>query len=261
MNAEVAALTPAAARQMFRDGLSVSTSGWCKGATQANLIAVPKQYAYDFLLFAQRNPRSCPVIDVSDPGSPTTSLAAGADLRTDIPGYRIIADGMVVEERTEVTEQWTDDMVAFLIGCSFTFEHALVEAGVPVRHLTAGRNVPMYRTSVASRAAGVMHGPIVVSMRAIPASQVATAVRVTSHYPTMHGAPLHIGDPASLGIVDLDSPDYGDAPLIEEGDVPVFWGCGVTPQAIAVAARLPLSISHAPGMMMITDVTDKSWAV
>lgn len=260
MNA-VASLTPASARQMFRDGLSVPTSGWCEGATQANLIALPKRYAYDFLLFAQRNPQSCPVIDVSDPGSPTTRLAAGADLRTDIPGYRIIADGMVVEERSEVTEHWTDDMVAFLIGCSFTFEHALVEAGVPVRHLTAGRNVPMYRTSVVSRAAGVMHGPIVVSMRAIPASQVATAVQVTSHYPNMHGAPLHIGDPASLGIVDLGSPDYGDEPLIEEGDVPVFWGCGVTPQAIAVAARLPFAISHAPGMMMITDATDKSWAV
>ncbi|MCW2958600.1 MAG: hypothetical protein JWP18_1403, partial [Solirubrobacterales bacterium] len=138
---------------------------------------------------------------------------------------------------------------------------ALVDAGVPVRHLTAGRNVPMYRTNVASRAAGVMHGPIVVSMRSIPARQVATAVQVTSRYPTMHGAPLHIGDPASLGLADLDSPDYGDAPLIEDGDVPVFWGCGVTPQAIAVAAGLPFAISHAPGKMMITDVADKVWAV
>ncbi|MCW2737341.1 putative hydro-lyase [Nocardioides sp.] len=261
MSAPVESLTPAEARQMFRDGLSVPTSGWCTGMTQANLIAVPKRYAYDFLLFAQRNPQSCPVIDVSDPGSPRTSLAPGADLRTDIPGYRIIADGVVVEERSEVTEQWTDDMVAFLIGCSFTFEHALVDAGVPVRHLTAGRNVPMYRTNVASRAAGVMHGPIVVSMRAIPARQVATAVQVTSRYPTMHGAPLHIGDPASLGIADLDSPDYGDAPLIEDGDVPVFWGCGVTPQAIAVAAGLPFAIAHAPGKMMITDVADTFWAV
>lgn len=261
MSAPVNELTPTEARQMFRGGLSVPTSGWCRGMTQTNMLVVPQQYAYDFLLFTQRNPRSCPVVDVTEPGDPRTTLAPGADLRTDLPGYRIISNGAIIEERTEVTDHWGDDMIAFLIGCSFTFEHALVEAGVPVRHLTAGRNVPMYRTSIASRSAGTMHGPIVVSMRSIPASQVATAVQVTSRYPSMHGAPLHVGDPGSLGIVDLNIPDYGDAPMIEDGDVPVFWACGVTPQAIAVAAGLPFAISHAPGKMFITDVPDRSWAV
>lgn len=261
MSTQVETLTPAEARQMFRAGLSVPTSGWCKGMTQTNLIAVPKRYAYDFLLFAQRNPQSCPVVDVTEPGDLGTVLAPGADLRTDLPGYRIISNGAVVEERLEVTTCWSEDLVTFLIGCSFTFEHALVQAGVPVRHLAGGRNVPMYRTSIRSRAAGALHGPIVVSMRAIPASQVATAVRVTSRYPTMHGAPLHVGEPAALGIPDLNIPDYGDPPLIEDGDVPVFWGCGVTPQAIAIAAGLPFAISHAPGKMLITDVSDTSWVV
>jgi uncharacterized protein YcsI (UPF0317 family) len=246
---------------MFRGGLSVPTSGWCAGVTQANMIVIPRKYAYDFLLFTQRNPKSCPVVDVTEPGDPTTVLAPGADLRTDLPGYRVIADGKVVEERFEVADCWSDDMVAFLIGCSFTFEHALIDAGVPVRHLAASRNVPMYRTSIASRAAGTMHGPIVVSMRAIPANLVATAVQVTSRYPSMHGAPLHIGEPAALGIADLTTPDYGDAPVMQDGDVPVFWGCGVTPQAIAIAARLPFAISHAPGKMFITDVPDDSWSV
>lgn len=253
-------LAPARARLRFREGVRTSTSGWCDGATQGNLIAVPREHAYDFLLFSQRNPRACPVIGVTEPGEPRTSLAPGADLRTDLPGYRVYRDGEMVLETGEVTEHWRDDLVAFVIGCSFTFERGLREAGVPVRHIEAGTNVPMYRTTRPCVPAGRFAGPLVVSMRGVPAEQVATAVLVTSRLPRMHGAPVHVGDPAGLGIVDLDEPDYGDPPVLHDGDVPVFWACGVTPQAVVVAARLPFAISHAPGQMLITDVSERSWS-
>jgi uncharacterized protein YcsI (UPF0317 family) len=256
-----ATLSPGGARQLFRQGTSTPTSGWCAGFTQANLIAVPRDHAYDLLLFTQRNAQACPVVDVTDPGDPRTVLAPDADLRTDLPGYRIYEHGQLVAETHDVSDAWRDDLVAFLLGCSFTFENGLVDAGVPVRHLSAGVNVPMYRTNRACRPAGRVHGPLVVSMRGIPAPQVATAVLVTSRYPSMHGAPVHVGDPAGLGIADLDRPDYGDPPLLEPGDVPVFWACGVTPQAAAVAAALPFAISHAPGQMFVTDVDERSWAV
>jgi uncharacterized protein YcsI (UPF0317 family) len=258
---EPARIAPSEARRRFREGLRTPTSGWCPGVTQANLIAVPHAHAFDLLLFTQRNARACPVIDVTDPGSHHSLLAPGADLRTDLPGYRIYRDGEFVDETDDVSAAWTSDLVAFLIGCSFTFEQALVEAGVPVRHREAGTNVPMYRTDQACRAAGRLRGPLVVSMRAIPAGLVATAVQVTARFPSMHGAPIHIGDPAGMGIQDIHQPDYGDAPVIEDGDVPVFWACGVTPQAAAVAAALPFAIAHAPGQMLITDVAEASWAV
>ncbi len=186
------ALAPAEARELFRGGLRVPTSGWCAGWTQANLLAVPRDLAYDFLLFAQRNPAACPVLDVTEPGAVSSPRFAG-DLRTDLPAYRIYEHGELVDEVDDVTARWRDDMVAFLIGCSFTFEDALLAAGVPVRHIEQGSNVPMYRTDVACRPAGSLSGPLVVSMRPMAASQVATAVRVTSRYPAVHGAPVHIG--------------------------------------------------------------------
>ncbi len=245
---------------MFREGLRVQTSGWCSGWTQANLLAVPRDLAYDVLLYAQRNPAPCPVLDVSEPGEVSTSIFAG-DLRTDLSAYVVYEHGEPVAEVTDVREHWREDLVAFLLGCSFTFEAALLEAGVPLRHLEERTNVPMYRTSVATRPAGSLHGPLIVSMRPIPADLVATAVRVTSRYPAVHGAPLHVGDPAAIGITDLDAPDFGDAVPVLPGEVPVFWGCGVTPQAAVMASRPPYAIGHAPGHMAITDVRDARYAV
>jgi len=250
---------PAAARQLFRGGLRVPTAGWAPGYTQANLIAVPRELAFDLLLFAQRNPKPCPVLDVSEPGQPTTVLAPSADLRVDIPAYRVWRDGECVAETTDVTQYWRDDLVAVLLGCSFTFEQALLAAGVPVRHLEEDCNVPMFRTNVACRPAGALAGPMVVSMRPIPAPLVATAVRVTGRYPAVHGAPVHIGDPAGLGIADLSRPDFGDPVPVKDGEVPVFWACGVTPQAAVVASRPAFAISHAPGYMFITDVRDRTY--
>ncbi len=257
---EPAAMSPDRARAIFRAGRRTPTAGWCAGYTQANLIAVPRDLAYDVLLFAQRNAQPCPVLDVTEPGELSAGIFAG-DLRTDLPGYRIYRDGDLVEEVSDASPYWRDDLVAFLIGCSFTFEDALLEAGVPVRHIEAGSNVPMYRTSRQCRPAGSLSGPMVVSMRPVPAESVATAVRVTSRYPAVHGAPVHVGDPRALGIADLDAPDFGDPVEVRPGEVPVFWACGVTPQAAVMQSRPAFAIGHAPGMMAITDARDSSFLV
>lgn len=255
-----AALTPAEARARFRDGLATPTSGWCAGFTQANLIAVPREYAWDMLLFAQRNPKPCPVLEVLEPGEFGGRILDG-DVRTDLPGYRVYADGELVDQPSDAGRYWRDDLVAFLIGCSFTFENALLAEGVPVRHLARGTNVPMYRTSRPCRPAGRVSGPMVVSMRPVPAGLVDTAVSVTARYPDVHGAPVHAGDPAELGITDLDRPDYGDPVPVADGEVPVFWACGVTPQAAVLASGLPLAITHEPGQMLITDARDTDYLI
>lgn len=252
---------PAEARRRFREGLITPTAGWAPGFTQANTIIVPRDYAYETLLFAQRNPKPCPVLDVSDAGSPRTELAPDADLRTDFPYYRIWRDGSLVEETADITGHWRDDLVTFLIGCSFTFETPLIAAGIEVRHITAGTNVPMYRTNRPCRPAGRLHGPLVVTMRPIPADQVAEAVTISGRFPSVHGAPVHVGDPEGLGITDLAAPDFGDPVEIRPGEVPVFWACGVTPQAAIMASRPPFAITHAPGHMFITDVPDARYAV
>jgi uncharacterized protein YcsI (UPF0317 family) len=248
--------TPAEHRAQYRAGRAVPTSGAAPGFTQANLVVLPRDWAWDMLLFAQRNPQPVPVLEVSEPGSAETALAPGADLRTDLPRYRVWRDGELVDEPTDVRDVWREDLVAFLIGCSFSFETALMDAGVPIRNVEQGRNVSMYRTSVPCRPAGRLSGPLVVSMRPIPAALVATAVSVTARMPQVHGAPVHVGDPGGLGIADLAAPDHGDPVEAEPGDVPVFWACGVTPQAAVLASRPPLAITHAPGHMFVTDVPD-----
>ncbi|GAA4325171.1 putative hydro-lyase [Klenkia terrae] len=253
------ATTPAEARAAFRGGLAVPSSGWAPGLTQANLVVLPRDWAWDMLLFGQRNPRPVPLLDVTDPGSTTTVLAPDADLRTDLPRYRVWRDGELVDEPTDVVDLWTEDLVAFLVGCSFSFETALLDAGVPVRNIEQGRNVSMYRTNRECRPAGRLSGPLVVSMRPVPAPLVATAVQVTARMPEVHGAPVHVGSPGALGIADLDRPDFGDPVDVQPGDVPVFWACGVTPQAALTASRPPFAITHAPGHMFVTDVPDSAY--
>ena len=260
MSADPAGISPAQARSRFRAGLRVPTAGWSAGH-QANLIAVPRDYAFELLLFAQRNPKACPVLDVFEPGNHSGPLLPDGDIRTDLPAYRVYVDGELVAEPSDVLEFWTDDLVAFAIGCSFTFEAALQDSGVPVRHIEQGRNVPMYRTNRMCRPAGRMSGPLVVSMRPVAPEQVADAVRITSRYPSVHGAPVHVGDPAALGIADLAAPDFGDPVDIQPAEIPVFWACGVTPQAAVMQTRLPLAIGHAPGHMLITDLRDAELVV
>lgn len=255
--------TAGEARAAIRTGQWTGpTAGLAPGYTQANLVILPQADAFDFLRFCVRNPKPCPVLDVTDPGSPfpDPSWAATADLRTDVPRYRVYEHGELINEPTDLLQRWRDDLVTFLLGCSFTFERALIAAGVPVRHLECGCNVPMYRTTRPCRPAGRFHGPLVVTMRPIPSHLMARAVQVTSRYPSVHGAPVHIGDPAALGIEDMGRPDYGDAVPVEAGEVPVFWACGVTPQAVALESRVPLMITHAPGHMFITDRLDEELA-
>lgn len=257
---DAAALTPAEARALFRGGLRVPTSGVSAGYAQANLIALPRDWAFDLLLFAQRNPKACPVLDVAEDGRTSAPLFDG-DLRTDLPAYRVYEHGRLVAETADASEHWRPDLVSFLIGCSFTFEAPLLEAGVPVRHIEAGTNVAMYRTTRPCRPAGRLSGPLVVSMRPIPADRVADAVRITSRYPAVHGAPVHVGDPAGLGIADLSRPDYGDPVEVRPGEVPVFWACGVTPQAAVAASGPEFAIGHAPGHMAVTDARDADYQV
>ncbi|MFN3506467.1 MAG: putative hydro-lyase [Allorhizobium sp.] len=250
-----------AARERYRTGAVEPTSGVAPGFTQANMIVLPRDWAFDFLLYAQRNPKACPVLDVSDPGSHATVLAGGADLRCDVPLYRIWRDGKLAEEVTDATEAWAEhpDLVSFLIGCSFTFETPMMEAGIEIRHITDKSNVPMYLTNRPCRSAGRLQGNLVVSMRPIPASRVADAATISGRFPAVHGAPVHIGAPEELGITDLGTPDFGDAVRIEPGEVPVFWACGVTPQAAVMASKVPFAITHAPGHMFITDIPDSAY--
>jgi uncharacterized protein YcsI (UPF0317 family) len=253
---EAAQSTPTEARQRYREGLVAPTTGWAAGFTQANMVILPQDWAFDMLLFGQRNPQPVPLLDVTDPGAPTSRLAPDADLRSDLPRYRVWRDGELVAEPTDVNSIWRDDLVTFLIGCSFSFEKALMSAGVPIRHIDQGHNVSMYRTNVDCQPAGRLSGPLVVSMRPIPARQVVTAVQITERMPEVHGAPVHVGVPEALGITDLSAPDFGDPVRFEDGDVPVFWACGVTPQAALMTSKPPFAITHSPGHMFITDVPD-----
>jgi uncharacterized protein YcsI (UPF0317 family) len=255
--------SPQAIRADIRAGrLTGVTAGLAPGFVQANLVVLPRDAAYDFLLFCQRNPRPCPLIEVTDVGSPEpTGVASGADLRTDLPKYRIYEGGALAGEVTEIGRHWRDDLVAFLLGCSFTFEWALLDAGIPLRHIEEGKNVAMWQTSIACRPAGRFHGPMVVSMRPIPADLVPRAVTASARFPGAHGAPIHMGDPGAIGIGDVDRPDWGESVGVRPGEVPVFWACGVTPQAVALASKPPFMITHSPGHMFITDMPNHDLAV
>ena len=253
---------PREIRADIRSGkLSGVTAGLGPGFVQANMAVLPREDAYDFLLFCQRNPRPCPLIEVTDVGSPEpVGVAPGADLRMDLPRYRIYKDGVLADEVTDVKAFWRDDLVAFLLGCSFTFEWALLDAGIPLRHVERGCNVAMWKTNIECRPAGRFHGPRVVSMRPIPHQMVAKAVTASARFPGAHGAPVHVGDPAHLGIKDVSKPDWGDFVGVETGEVPMFWACGVTPQAVALASKPAFMITHSPGHMFITDVPNSSLA-
>jgi uncharacterized protein YcsI (UPF0317 family) len=245
-------------REAARSGTLVSqTSGLAPGFTQANLMILPADWAEEFRLFCTRNPRPCPILEIVEQGSvEPRKFAPSSDLRTDLPRYRIWRDGLLVDEPTSIESYWQDDFVSFLIGCSFTFESALIAAGLSVRHIELGCNVPMYKTSIPCEPAGRFFGNMVVSMRPFPPADAIRAVQITSDYPAVHGAPIHIGFPDQLGIRDLANPDFGDPVPVRAGELPLFWACGVTPQSVVMAAKPPLAITHSPGCMFVTDVKD-----
>jgi uncharacterized protein YcsI (UPF0317 family) len=251
---------PTRIRQLCRDRqLTAPTAGLAPGYVQANLVILPAELALEFLVFCLRNPKACPILDVTEIGDPEPKqISPGADLRTDLPRYRVFQHGDMIEELTDITAWWRDDLVAVLVGCSFSFETAMLRAGIPVRHIAEQKNVPMYKTRIQCNSTKLFASPLVVSMRPIPANLVVRAVEVTSRYYKAHGSPIHIGDPTAIGIPDLDRPDFGDPVTIYPGEVPVFWACGVTTQTAIFQAKPALAITHAPGHMFVSDLTDES---
>jgi uncharacterized protein YcsI (UPF0317 family) len=256
------AASVAEARAAIRRGAwTAHTSGLARDHVQGNVVILPKALADDFLRYCQRNPKPCPVLAVSEPGDPRLpTLGADIDIRSDVPRYRVWRRGELVEEPTDIAALWRDDLVTFVIGCSFSFEQALLDAGLSLRHIDENRNVAMFRTNIATVPAGPFHGPMVVSMRPLRASETIRAIQVTSRFPDVHGAPVHVGDPALIGIADLSHPDYGDAVEVLPDELPVFWACGVTPQAAIAEAKPDFCITHAPGAMLITDLLNHQLA-
>jgi uncharacterized protein YcsI (UPF0317 family) len=255
-------LSPVELRQAIRSGeFTAPTAGYARGYVQTNLVILPEADARDFAEFCRLNDRPCPLVARTEPGNPEPRTAApGADLRTDVPRYRVFRHGVAEQrEPTDVVDLWRDDFVGFLLGCSFTFETALMAAGLPVRHIEQGRNVPMYRTSIPCQSAGKFAGPLVVSMRPYSPEVIDRVIEITGRYPGMHGAPVHVGDPSILGIRDIGRPDFGDAVTIADHEIPVFWACGVTPQLALDAARPEIAITHSPGCMFVTDLPEANF--
>ncbi|KAJ3309927.1 hypothetical protein HDU93_005476 [Gonapodya sp. JEL0774] len=251
-----------AARLAIRSGSWTGhTSGTAPNYVQGNLVILPASAASDFLQFCERNPKPCPLLGVSEPGNPNIpKLGANLDIRTDIPRYRVWRHGELVEERTDINDLWRDDLVAFVLGCSFSFEQPLIDAGIPLRHVIQGKNVAMFKTSIPCAPAGAFRGNMVVTMRPMSPADAIRAVLITAKLPQVHGAPVHLGDPAQIGIEDLGEPDFGDAVEVLPGEMPVYWACGVTPQAVVLASRPELCITHSPGSMLVTDVKESDLA-
>jgi len=251
------------ARLACRAGaISGSTAGFAPGYVQGNLAILPKDLAADFLRFCQQNPKPCPIIGISDPGDPhVPALGGDLDIRSDVARYRVWRDGELIEEPTDLFACWRDDLVTFVLGCSFSFEEALLADGLPLRHIETGRHVAMYRTAVACAPAGPFAGPLVVSMRPFTPAHAIRAVQITSRFPAVHGSPVHLGLPHLIGIKDLAEPDYGEAAAINDDELPVFWACGVTPQAVIAAAKPAFAITHSPGSMLVTDLRNTQLAV
>lgn len=250
-------------RDVIRSGAWTGhTSGLAEGHVQGNVVILPELLANDFLRYCQRNPKPCPLLAVSEPGEALLpGLGADIDIRTDVPRYRVWRDGVLADQPTDISNLWRNDLVTFVIGCSFSFEEALLEAGIPLRHIAQNRNVAMYRSNIATAPAGVFSGPMVVSMRPLKALDAIRAIQITARFPNVHGAPVHLGNPTLIGIADLAKPDYGDAVDVLPDEIPVFWACGVTPQAAITQARPEFCITHAPGAMLITDLLNHHLAI
>lgn len=261
-NRELAEATGRDVRVACRSGgFDGPTTGIARGYVQGNLAILPRDWADEFLRYSVANPKPCPLIGIAEAGSAhIPALGADLDLRTDLGRYRVWRDGVLAGEPADIRSVWRDDLVAFVIGCSFSFEEALLMADIPLRHIALGRNVAMYRTSIATARAGRFHGPLVVSMRPLKPVDAIRAIVITAALPALHGAPVHLGDPQAIGIADLSTPDYGDAVPVETGEMAVFWACGVTPQAAIMAARPPFAITHAPGRMLVTDLKNAQLA-
>jgi uncharacterized protein YcsI (UPF0317 family) len=256
-------LSPQGLRQAIRNGeYQGNTSGYAPGFVQCNIVILPAEWANDFLRFCQLNPKPCPLVAMATaPGDPALPPLGNIDIRSDVPSYRVFRDGKLSEEIPDITALWRDDLVTFALGCSFSFEEALLADGLDVRNVTQGVNVPMYRTNIDCAPAGPFAGKMVVSMRPFVAVDAIRAIQICTRFPAVHGAPIHLGDPGQIGIADLDRPDYGDPVELKADELPVFWACGVTPQVALEAAAVPFAITHSPGCMLVTDLRNSHLAV
>lgn len=251
-------------RQLIRQGkFTGNTSGFAQGCVQGNIVILPKDWANDFLQFCQFNPKPCPLIGMSEQTGNFYLPALGndIDIRTDVPGYRLFVNGVLEQETTDIKTLWRDDLVTFVLGCSFSFEEALIADGIEIRNISENKNVPMYRTNIACKTAGRFNGETVVSMRPMLPKDAIRAIQICSRFPSVHGAPIHFGQPELIGINDINNPDYGDAVTINNNEVPVFWACGVTPQLALERTKPPFCITHSPGKMLVTDIVNSTLAV
>jgi len=256
-------ITPSQLRQHIRSGKhTCNTSGFCSGFVQTNMVILPKDWANDFLQFCQKNPKPCPVLGMSNPGSwEIPELAADLDIRSDLPSYKIFENGEVTNEVNDITDYWRDDLVTFMLGCSFSFEEPLIQAGLEVRNVTEQCNVPMYRTNIECKTAGRFSGTMVVSMRPFLSADAIRAIQICTRFPAVHGAPVHFGDPTLIGIKDINKPEFGDTVTIKDNELPMFWACGVTPQVALEHAKPPFCITHSPGCMLVTDIKNSSLSI
>ncbi len=257
-------ISPLELRKQIRSGeFSGNTSGYSQGFVQGNLCILPADWANDFLQFCQLNPKPCPLIAMSsEPGDfNIAKLGIDLDIRSDVPSYKVFKNGELQEEVTDVSDHWRDDLVTFVLGCSFSFEEALIADGLEIRNVTEGVNVPMYRTDIDCASAGRFSSKMVVSMRPMIPSDAIRAIQICTRFPSVHGAPIHFGDPGTIGIRDIDAPEFGDAVTINQHEVPVFWACGVTPQVALEKAKPPFCITHSPGCMLVTDLPNSHLAV
>ena len=264
INNEPSSISGFTLRQLIRAGdFSENTSGYAQGCVQGNLVILPKDWANDFLQFCQFNPKPCPLIGMTtNPGEfLLPELGLDIDIRSDVPGYHLFEQGILKQEITDITHLWRDDLVTFILGCSFSFEEALLADGLEIRNISENKNVPMYRTNIACKPAGRFNGETVVSMRPMLAKDVIRAIQICSRFPSVHGAPIHFGNPKLIGIEDINAPDYGDAVSIHEHEIPVFWACGVTPQLALKKTKPPFCITHSPGKMLVTDIKNSTLAV
>ena len=264
INNASAPLSAYALRQLIRSGsFNSNTSGFAKGCVQGNIVILPKDWANDFLQFCQFNPKPCPLVGMSTNAGDflLPELGDNIDIRSDVPGYRLFENGVLKQELSDITHLWRDDLVTFVLGCSFSFEEALIADGLEIRNISENKNVPMYRTNIACKTAGRFSGETVVSMRPMLAKDAIRAIQICSRFPSVHGAPIHFGDPSLIGIENINTPDYGDAVTIKANEVPVFWACGVTPQLALEQTKPPFCITHSPGKMLVTDIVNSTLAV
>lgn len=260
---DIKSKTPEEIRECIRKEKWIGpTTGIALGFVQANLVIIPEKLALEFIIFCQRNHSACPILEITEPGIASLNyLAKNVDIRTDLPKYRVYKKGVLMDEPLNIIDYWRSDFVSIFIGCSLSFEKALTDSNIPLRHLECKKNGAIYISSIKCNPTGMFRGNMAVSLRPIPRHQLIRTIQITSRFYNAHGAPVHIGDPDLIGIKNLDEVYYGDPPIFKENDVPVFWACGVTPQVVASESKPEIMITHSPTHLFVSDIKDTEIAI